>query len=247
MLSETATFLSFTAHLPQLHMPWMQFICGRVKAICGYLAIQADLPRVKRAKSLLNCTGSAAASGPTPTASIVAPAASKKDGKKSAASGVKHETASVASTPPLTPASPASFSGGSSSSSGAHNSASVVLTAAECAEISGALRNMEMLAEAKDRWRAAWVNETNEVSKITRSGSNNAASVASSVGAPPAALLSSLLPQLIGGSDINAEHLESNTSASVLVYAKRAMQAAAQLYAIPPFFQPPVIPASLAI
>ena len=245
MLNDTATFLSFTAHLPQLHMPWMQFICGRVKAICGYLAVQADLSRVKRAKSLLNCTGSAAASGPTPTASIVAPVAAKKDGKKSAASSVKHETASVTSTPPLTPASPASFSGGSSSSSGAHNSASVVLTAAECAEISGALRNMEMLAEAKDRWRAAWVNETNEVSKITRS--TNAASGASSVGAPPAALLSSLLPQLIGGSDINAEHLESNTSASVLVYAKRAMQAAAQLYAIPPFFQPPVIPASLAI
>lgn len=122
-----------------------------------------------------------------------------------------------------------------------------MLTAAECAEISGALRNMEMLAEAKDRWRAAWVNETNEVSKMTRSGSTNAASGASSVGAPPAALLSTLLPQLIGGSDINAEHLESNTSASVLVYAKRAMQAAAQLYAIPPFFQPPVIPASLAI
>lgn len=247
MLSETATFLSFTPQLPQLQMPWMQFIFGRVKAICTYLAIHADLARIKRIKSSLNCTSSGAASGSVPTASIaVSAAAAKKDGKKAAASA-KHETASVASTPPLTPASPASFSGGSSSSSGAQNSASVVLTATECAEISGVLRNMEALAEAKERWRTIWVNETNEITKITRSASNNAAPGASSAGAPSPALLSSLLPQLIGGGDINVEHLESNTSASVLVYAKRAMQAVAQLYSIPPFFQPPVIPPSLTI
>jgi hypothetical protein len=38
-----------------------------------------------------------------------------------------------------------------------------------------------------------------------------------------------------GDGALNVEHLESNTPAAVLAYAKRAMQAAAKLYALPPF------------
>jgi len=278
----TAVLSSFSNSLPQINVPWMVVICGRMRAMCTYLSVATDSARIKRARGLLDTMhGASAVAAPVATSSSLSSSTGSERSlsststlggrKQNAPAGGKptkaeqHPPGNPNATPPLTPASPASLpaaasplGAGASRSSGASAAvtpSSVTLLPTQASEISALLLGMEQWAWSRERWRTAAAHESAELSRA-RSTSGAAAAgtpTSSSSGAASSDLLQELLPQLQGsvaghGADaLNVEHLESNTPAQVVAYAKRALAAAAKLYALPPFFREPTVGASISI
>lgn len=187
--------------LQSLQMPWLMVVSLRLRAMCAFLSCTSDLAKVRRLKAVVD-----------------APIKKEKAATAAAAKPPAKPVDIAGSTPPLTPS-----TGGPIATSGVPPPA-VGLSLAECTELVHLLKELELLQEARDRWRAASALESASAAK-----SRKLKSGAGSLSSDDLALLS--------GADhlANCEHLESNSIDSVLLYVKRALPIVIRMHHIQPY------------